>query len=110
MIAWTLLLLAQMLTANLSKNNLVWSWKGTPQAGVSEFDIKCGPTPRNYTKVTTVTDPTARQVSVLSAVGGEGIWYCAVFAANKTGASAYSDEINFRAGWLPAGPTNLSIE
>jgi hypothetical protein len=101
------------ITVPLSTGRLTWTWApGTPpnDGAVEEFRMKCGPSTGNYTRTTVIADPAARSIPVASVVTGIGNYFCVVTAANAAGESGPSNEVNFIAGNLPAGATDLKIE
>lgn len=97
-------------SVNINKAKLSWQWtQGT--GGVADgFNIKCGNTTGNYTKITTINNPTARTADVKDAITGSGQWFCIVTAFNQFDESAGASEVSFFAGDGPSAPTNLTIQ
>lgn len=93
---------------------LTWEWSkgtvaGTNDGDVTEFRMKCGSKPGAYDVTTPVKDPNARQVFVRDIVKTNGVYYCAITAANPHGESPPSNEVFFSAGAVPSSPANLAI-
>lgn len=102
----------QVLSVDLNKANLSWTWAQGPaptDGMASEFRVKCGPSSNSYTRTTVIADPAARQTPIRPLIGGSGLWFCAVTAANKFGESGPSNEINFDAGAVPSNPANAMV-
>lgn len=97
------------LAVDIDRATLSWNWSVGTGSPVEEFRIKCGPSTGNYTITHIVADPAARSVPVKDIVGGAGIYFCAVSAANAFGESALSNEISFGTGNIPLPPTNLRV-
>ena len=98
-----------VISVDITKARLVWTWTQGTGGAVTEFRVKCGSTTGIYTKITILTDPTARFVTILSAITGPGNWFCVVSAANQFGESANTNEVSFAAGQQPVGPSGLQI-
>ena len=98
-----------VISVDITKAQLTWSWAQGTGGVVVEFRIKCGNAAGMYTKTTVLADPAARTLPVASAIGGPGNWFCAVSAANQFGESPNSNEINFAAGNVPVAPSGLQI-
>jgi len=98
-----------VLSVDITKARLSWSWVQGVGGAVAEFRVKCGGTTGAYTKTTVLNDPAARSLAILAAITGPGKWFCAVAAANQFGESALSNEVPFDAGNAPVAPTNAQI-
>ncbi len=94
---------------NIDKAALYWTWDGTTDFP-TEFRCKCGNSPGNYTKITVIADPAARQCPVKTAIGSSGDWFCVVTAANLYGESGPTNEVFFSAGSPPINPKNAGIK
>lgn len=117
---WALLILALLLVASpawaqavisvdIAKARLAWTWAQGTGGAVTEFRVKCGPAAGTYTSTTVLADPGARSVPVQQVVSGPGAYFCVVTAANQFGESASSNEVPFAAGNVPAAPSGLQI-
>ena len=86
---WCTPILAQTTIAvDINKAKLTWQWAQGTGSAADGYNVKCGPTSGAYTKVTIVTPSTAKEVPVLSAITGPGVYFCAVSAFNIFGDSA----------------------
>ena len=94
---------------DINKAKLAWTWSQGSGSAATQFIVKCGPTTGNYTKITSVTDVTVRQLPVIQAISGPGTWFCVVTAANQFGESAPTSEVTFNAGSIPVSPVGLSV-
>jgi len=100
---------AQTVQVDINRATLEWTWTADATSGpVDEFRMKCGPSSGTYTKITSVAG-TARALAVRNAVGGDGLWFCAVAAANQRGESGLSNEVPFDAGAAPSGKLGLGV-
>lgn len=98
-----------VISVDITKATLAWTWTQGTGGAVAEFRVKCGPTSAAYTKTTALADPAARSVAVSAAIAGPGNWFCVVTAANQFGESGPSNEVPFAAGNAPAAPSGLQI-
>ena len=98
-----------VISVDITKARLSWTWTQGTGGAVSEFRVKCGATAGSYTGTTVLTDPTARSVPVQQVVSGPGNYFCVVTAANQFGESGSSNEVPFAAGNAPAAPSGLQI-
>jgi len=100
--------MAQPISVDINRAKLQWSW--TMLAGSSpivDFEMRCGQTPKNYTKMT-VVGPTITSMDIKDAITGVGNWFCAVAARNQFG-TLVSGEVPFVAGSAPSGTLTLII-
>lgn len=97
------------ISVDINKAKLAWDWTQGSGGTPTEFRVKCGTATGNYTKVTTIADPAARQANVKDVITGSGNWFCAVSAANSFGESGNSNEVPFAAGAAPLAPTNARV-
>ena len=98
-----------VISVDITKARLAWTWTQGTGGAVTEFRVKCGPTTGTYTSSVVLTDPAARSVPVQQVVTGPGNYFCAVSAANQFGESGLSNEVPFAAGNVPAAPSGLQI-
>ena len=98
-----------VVSVDINKAKLTWSYDQANQASINQFIVKCGPSSGNYTKVTSVPDVTARSLAVKTAITGAGTWFCAVTAANADSESSPSNEVSFKAFTPPPAPTGLGV-
>lgn len=98
-----------VIAVDLNKAKLSWDWTQGAGGMVEEFRVKCGNTSGNYTRVTSLANPAAREVAVRDAIAGSGNWFCVVTAANQFGESGVSNEVPFVAGAAPSSPTNTRV-
>jgi hypothetical protein len=118
LIAAVLIVIAQPIYAqsagyDINKAVISWTWTqgAPPNDGLpTAFIMKCGPTSKNYTKLTTIADPAARSVSLRSVIGGSGNWFCAVVPTNQLGDGPLSSEISFFGGAPVSGASSLTIQ
>lgn len=97
-------------SVNINKAKLAWQWTQGSGGAADGFNVKCGNTPGNYTRITAINNPAARSVDVKDAITGSGQWFCTVTAFNQFDESAGASEVNFFAGAGPSAPTNLIIQ
>jgi hypothetical protein len=95
---------------DISKAKLAWSWSQGSGSAATQFIVKCGTTTGVYTKITSLTDVTARSVPISTAIAGPGTWFCVVTAANQFGESAPTNEVSFNAGSIPVSATSLTVQ
>ena len=98
-----------VISVDITKANLSWSWTQGTGGTIAEFRVKCGNVAGTYTKTTILADPAIRSVAVATAITGPGNWFCVVSAANQFGESGNSNEVNFAAGNVPVAPSGLQI-
>ena len=98
-----------VISVDITKARLSWTWTQGTGGAVAEFRVKCGPSAGTYTSTTVLTDPAARSVPVQQVVSGPGNYFCVVVAANQFGESGPTNEVNFTAGNAPAAPSGLQI-
>ena len=98
-----------VISVDITKAQLMWSWAQSTGGVAAEFRVKCGNTAGTYTKVSVLADSAAREIPVASAITGPGNWFCVVSAANQFGESGPSNEVNFAAGNAPLAPSGLQI-
>ena len=99
-----------VVSVDIRKAKLHWDWTRGTGGTADEFRVKCGNTGGNYSKITILADPAAREIPLQQAITGSGNWFCVVTAANQYGESGPSNEIPFSAGDIPSGPTNLTVQ
>lgn len=98
-----------VISVDIAKARLAWSWAQGTGGAVAEFRVKCGPATGTYTSTTVIADPAARSVPIQQVVSGPGAYFCAVTAANQFGESGPSNEVPFAAGNVPAAPSGFQI-
>ena len=98
-----------VISVDITKARLSWTWTQGTGGAVAEFRVKCGPSTGTYTSTTVVMDPAARSVPVQQVVSGPGNYFCVVLAANQFGESGPSNEVPFAAGNAPVAPSGLQI-
>ena len=98
-----------VISVDITKARLAWTWTQGTGGAVAEFRVKCGPSAGTYTSTTVLTDPAARSVPVQQVVSGPGNYFCVVTAANQFGESGASNEVPFSAGNVPVAPSGLQI-
>lgn len=96
---WALLALLLMfpIPAHAAYTLVLWDWTQGSGGAISGFHVKCGRSSGSYTVTVTVTDTSARSVSIYTATNNErGQWYCTVDAFHTTnGTSANGNEVTF---------------
>jgi len=98
------------ITVNIKKAALTWEWEQGTGGPADGFRVKCGSASGQYTKLTVVTADT-RRVPILAVIDGLGTWFCVVESFNEFGPSeTTTNEVSFKAGDIPMGPTNGAIE
>jgi hypothetical protein len=101
---------AQSVSVDINRAQLNWTWAPAAGSGApTQFLMKCGQVSGQYSRVSTIADPTVRSIAVKTVIGGQGNWFCAVSAANSFGESGLSNEVPFVAGAAPSGSAVLSI-
>ena len=98
-----------VISVDITKARLSWTWTQGTGGAVTEFRVKCGPSAGTYTSTIVLADPAARSVPVQQVVSGPGNYFCVVIAANQFGESGPSNEVPFAAGNAPAAPSGLQI-
>lgn len=98
-----------VISVDITKARLSWTWTQGTGGAVMEFRVKCGPTTATYTTTLVLPDPAARSVPVQQVVSGPGNYFCVVTAANQFGESGASNEVPFSAGNVPVAPSGLQI-
>ena len=109
LVAASSVLAQAVISVDITKARLSWTWTPGTGGAVAEFRVKCGPSAGTYTSTTVVADPTARSVLVQQVVSGPGNYFCVVLAANQFGESGLSNEVPFAAGNVPVAPSGLQI-
>lgn len=91
------LLLLVPIRADAAYTLILWDWSQGSGGSIDGFYVKCGRSTGSYTVTITVTDTSARSVSIYTATNNErGQWYCTVEAFSVTnGESGDGNEVNF---------------
>lgn len=101
--------MAQVISVDINRAKLSWTWTQGTGGLASEFRVKCGQTTGVYTRTTIVAYP-ATIANVKDVITGNGNWFCAVTAANSFGESGLSNEVPFVAGAAPSSIPVLTIQ
>ena len=109
LVSWSLAWAQAVISVDITKSRLAWTWAQGTGGAVAEFRVKCGPGAGTYTSTVVVADPAARSVPVQQVVSGPGNYFCVVSAANAFGESGPSNEVPFAAGNVPAVPSGLQL-
>lgn len=96
------------INVDIARASLAWDWTQGAGGLPDSFNVKCGQSSGNYTKVTSVAYPTLT-VAISQVITGQGSWFCVVSASNQFGDSPNSEELPFVAGAAPLSPSNARV-